>query len=85
LVGSFYNAPMPDVPLKDLEAAINWWKQAHPSNVHTCALAPEVAALAKPYALLIWQRQDSIAPEHLSTPAQSALAAWQAALQAGGG
>jgi hypothetical protein len=70
-----------DVSLTTLEAAINWWKQARPADVHTCALAPQVAALAKPYALLVWQHQHSIAHAHLSPAAQQALATWRAALQ----
>jgi hypothetical protein len=77
----FYNCAMSEVTLKELEAAINGWKQARPADAHTCALAPEVAALAKPYALLIWQQQPSIAHAQLSEPAQRALAAWHTALQ----
>jgi hypothetical protein len=70
---------MPDVSLTQLEAAINWWKQAHPADAHSCALAPPVAALAKPYALMVWQHQHSMAQEQLSDAAQQALAAWRAA------
>jgi hypothetical protein len=40
-------------------------------------LAPEVAALAKPYALLIWRRQASLPAEQLSDAARTALATWR--------
>jgi hypothetical protein len=72
---------MPAVSLTALEAAINWWKQAHPADARTCALAPPVAALAKPYALMVWQHRHSMEEQDLSQAAQQALAAWRAAGQ----
>ncbi|HET7772988.1 MAG TPA: DUF3717 domain-containing protein [Burkholderiaceae bacterium] len=66
-----------DVSLQDLEAAINWWRNRRPAQGESMTLAPEVAALAKPYALLIWRRQASLPAEQLSEPARAALATWR--------
>jgi hypothetical protein len=79
--GAFTIPCMSNVTLHELEAAINWWKQAHPADARNCALASEVAALATPYALLIWQRAASMPLADLNEPARQALLAWRNALK----
>ena len=63
--------------ITDLEAAINWWRQRHPSPDGVIACA-EVRALAEPYAWLVWQRQEVLAASQLVEPALSAWLAWYA-------
>jgi hypothetical protein len=69
---------MAQVALHELESAINWWRAKAPPSDGACALSPQVAALAKPYALLIWQRAGSIRSEQLSDAALDALQLWRA-------
>lgn len=41
--------------IQDLEAAINYWRSQSPAFGEELHLCPEVAALAKPYAMMIVQ------------------------------
>jgi hypothetical protein len=43
------------VTIQELEAAINYWRSQSPSEGDELRLCPEVAALAKPYAMMIVQ------------------------------
>ncbi len=74
------NASM-EVTLTEIEAAINWWRQLHPSDGHSMRLAPEVAALSKPYALLIWNHAASMPLADLSPNASAALTRWREAFK----
>lgn len=65
--------------LPELEAAINYWRNLSPSRGEELALCQEAAALAEPYALLIFNSQTEIAAEALSPLALQALNDWEAA------
>ncbi|WP_017525250.1 DUF3717 domain-containing protein [Pusillimonas noertemannii] len=68
-------------PLTELEAAINYWRNVSPSQGEEQALCAQAAALAEPYALMIYERRGEIEAEALSSKAQQALAEWEAATQ----
>jgi hypothetical protein len=59
--------------IQQLEQAINFWRQQHPATGEEQALSPEAAALATPYAIMIYAHRQSI-PLDLLEPA--ARAAW---------
>jgi predicted Fe-S protein YdhL (DUF1289 family) len=63
---------MAGIHITDIEAAINWWRERHPSpdGVSACA---EVRALAEVYALLVYYREQ-LCDEH--TMPRAALQAW---------
>ena len=65
--------------LPELEAAINFWRNRAPSQGEELALCKEAAALAEPYALMIFESKSEIAAESLSAEAQHALNEWEAA------
>ena len=62
--------------LPELEAAINYWRARSPSKGDELALCPQAAALAEPYAMLIFEGKQVVAVEGLSTTAQQALSEW---------
>jgi Protein of unknown function (DUF3717) len=66
---------MPDIPIQELEAAINFWRTRTPSSGDEMTLCKEASALSKPYALLIVQRQSSVPTAGLDI---QALKAWEA-------
>ncbi|TFL15691.1 DUF3717 domain-containing protein [Pusillimonas caeni] len=66
-------------PLTELEAAINYWRNLSPSRGEELALCPQAAALAEPYALMIYESRGEIEAEALSDEARQALAEWEAA------
>lgn len=63
--------------LSELEAAINYWRSRSPSKGDELALCPQAAALAEPYAMLIFERKQAVAVDGLSTRAQQALQEWR--------
>jgi hypothetical protein len=65
---------MPDIPIHELEAAINFWRARSPSSGDELRLCKEASALSKPYALLIVQRQLTLSPQWLD---REALKAWE--------
>ena len=65
---------MAGIHITDIEAAINFWRERMPSP-DGLALAPELHALARVYALMVFQRQDE-ADECAFTP--EAWGAWKA-------
>lgn len=65
--------------LTELEAAINYWRNLSPSRGEELALCKQAAALAEPYALMIFESKSEIEAEALSTQAQQALSEWHAA------
>ncbi len=65
---------MAGIHITDIEAAINFWRERKPSP-DGVTLAPELRALAKVYALMVWRHEDE-AEEH-GFPA-AAYAAWKA-------
>ena len=62
--------------LNDIEHAINFWRQRHPSTGEELRLCAEANALATPYAQMIMAHQREIDLETLPKPAQRALAVW---------
>jgi hypothetical protein len=70
---------MPDIPIHELEAAINFWRNRSPSSGDELSLCDEASALSRPYALLIVQRATSMPAQRLDPKAR---AAWEAYEQA---
>jgi len=69
--------PMKDLyTLADLEAAINYWRRRSPSTGDELALCPQAAALAEPYALMIFHAKADIDARQLPAPARAALDVW---------
>jgi hypothetical protein len=66
---------MPEIPIHELEAAINFWRNRSPSSGDEPSLCDEASALSRPYALLIVQRATSMPSERLDPKAR---AAWEA-------
>ena len=67
---------MESIHITDLEAAINHWRARAPS-AHS-ALAPEVAALAEVYALMVFHRQEEADALRMPPAARAAWLAWYA-------
>jgi hypothetical protein len=67
-----------DLGLQELEAAINHWRAQCPVAGNAVLLSPEVNALAKLYALMIFNRSASVPLAQLEPGAQQALQAWRA-------
>lgn len=66
---------MPGIHITDIEAAINHWRERVPS-ADGVALAPELHALAKVYALLVFHGQTEADEGSLSAEARRAWLAW---------
>jgi uncharacterized protein len=66
---------MAAIHIIDIEAAINFWRARCPSP-DGVALAPEVAALAEVYAVLVYRRASEIEEATLSPAASAAWLAW---------
>ena len=66
---------MAAIHIIDIEAAINFWRARCPSP-DGVALAPEVAALAEAYAVLVYRRAGEIEEAALSPAASAAWLAW---------
>lgn len=67
------------ISLPELEQAINYWRVLSPSVGEEARLCPEAAALATPYALMIFTGQREIPPDKLSESARAAYESWRAA------
>lgn len=63
---------MSDISIHELEAAINFWRARSPSSGDELKLCQEANALSKPYALLIVQRRNALAPDGLEPAAREA-------------
>ena len=66
-----------DIPLIDIEQAINYWRQLRPSRGEERALSPEVNALAEVYALMIWERRAAMPGEQIPPHALQLIEAWR--------
>lgn len=66
---------MAAIHIIDIEAAINFWRARCPSP-DGVALAPELAALAEAYAVLVYRRASEIEETELSPAAGAAWLAW---------
>ncbi|AZY50600.1 DUF3717 domain-containing protein [Bordetella avium] len=67
-----------DIPLTDLEQAINYWRNLKPAQGEEARLCAEAAALAAPYAMMIMTRRQTLSLNELDIPARQALAQWRA-------
>lgn len=65
-----------DLPLAELEQAINYWRNLRPSQGEERALAPEVNQLAEVYALMIYERLRSLPAARIGAGAQALIDAW---------
>ena len=68
--------------LANIESAINYWRMRSPSSGEELALCAQAAALAEPYATMIYEGLREISPECLSQRAMQAYAAWENATHA---
>jgi predicted Fe-S protein YdhL (DUF1289 family) len=68
---------MAGIHITDIERAINWWRERHPSadGVSACA---EVRALAEVYALLVYYHEDEADEDSMPAKARDAWLAWYA-------
>ena len=68
---------MARIHITDIESAINWWRNRHPSpdGISAC---PEVRALAHIYALMVYTHESECDEDALSPAASEAWLAWYA-------
>ena len=66
-----------DISLSQLEQAINFWRSLRPSTGAERALSPEVNALAKVYAMMIFNRLKTVPIASLEPPCQQLIATWR--------
>ncbi|MBC5782806.1 DUF3717 domain-containing protein [Ramlibacter sp. USB13] len=66
---------MAGIHITDIEAAINFWRERHPSP-DGVTLAPELRALAEVYALMVFYREDEADERSLPAKARAAWMAW---------
>lgn len=66
-----------DIPLIDIEQAINYWRQLRPSRGEERALSPEVNVLAEVYALMIWERLAAMPRERIPPHVLDLIEAWR--------
>jgi hypothetical protein len=66
-----------DIPLVEIEQAINYWRQLRPSSGEERALSPEVNALAEVYALMIWEHLPAMPRERIPHHALQLIEAWR--------
>lgn len=67
-----------DIPLAELEQAINYWRNLRPSRGEERALSPEVNRLAEVYALMIYERLPSLPLARIGAEARDLIEAWRA-------
>lgn len=67
------NSQNHEVPVVDIEKAINYWRQQFPSSRDTMTLCPQAACLAEIYAHMIIFQRTSIAWSEFSAKAKKAF------------
>jgi hypothetical protein len=67
-----------DLPLAELEQAINYWRNLRPSRGEERSLSPEVNRLAEVYALMIYERLQSLPLARIGADALALIEAWRA-------
>jgi len=60
--------------MTEIEAAINYWRDASPATGEEARLCAQASALAAPYALMIFSGSKTVELEALSAAAQQAYA-----------
>jgi hypothetical protein len=68
-----------EISITDLEAAINYWRQMHPSEGEELRLTRTAAALAEPYAMMIMTQRQRLSIEQLDLEARQAIEQWRVA------
>ena len=65
------------IHITDIEAAINWWRNQHPSpdGISAC---PQVRALAEVYALMVYYREPLCDEDTMPSKAKQAWLDWYA-------
>lgn len=66
-----------DIPLADLEQAINYWRNLRPSRGEERSLSPEVNRLAEVYALMIYERLQSLPLARIGADVLPLIEAWR--------
>lgn len=66
-----------DIPLAELEQAINYWRNLRPSRGEERSLSPEVNRLAEVYALMIHERQQSLPLARIGADVLALIEAWR--------
>ncbi|GGI18990.1 MAG: DUF3717 domain-containing protein [Oxalicibacterium faecigallinarum] len=66
-----------ELTLAELEQAINHWRNRRPSTGEEHALSPEVNALAKIYALMIFHQHKAVALETIDPASRQLIETWQ--------
>jgi len=66
-----------DIPLADLEQAINYWRNLRPSCGEERSLSPEVNRLAEVYALMIYERLQSLPLARIGADVLALIEAWR--------
>ena len=67
-----------DIPLAELEQAINYWRSVRPSSGDEHTLSPEVNALAHVYAMMIFSHQAVTTLAALDALSSLAITQWRA-------
>ena len=71
-----YNRRM-NITLTQLEDAINYWRIRRPVTGERCELSPEVDALAKVYAMMIFEQAQVISKQALDVGVVRLLEEWR--------
>ena len=66
-----------DIPLNEMEDAINYWRLMRPSQGEESALSPEVNALAGAYALMIFTHARAVSMDSLDEAARALVNSWR--------
>jgi hypothetical protein len=66
-----------DLSVQELEAAINFWRNQRPARGKEFALSPEVNALARIYALMIFHRTPNLPADKLDARTRQLLQTWR--------
>lgn len=66
-----------DIPLAELEQAINYWRNLRPSRGEERSLSPEVNRLAEVYALMIYERLHSLPLARIGADVLALIEAWR--------
>lgn len=66
---------MASIHITDIESAINFWRDKHPSP-DGVTLAPEIRTLAEVYALMVYYREDEVAEKGFPPKAMAAWLTW---------
>jgi hypothetical protein len=66
-----------DITLTELEQAINYWRSQRPSAGEERALSPEVNELATVYALMIFNRANTLPLDSIDQAPRQLIEAWR--------